>query len=69
MDVHKVTTTFLDKLEVIWTTESTVMPGYLPGNRMKIDRLKLSPSLAYLSRTLSSTRLPVRIPNVRVTSI
>ena len=28
MDVHKVTTTFMDKLEVTWTIESTVMPGY-----------------------------------------
>lgn len=33
MDVHKVTPTFLDKLEVIWTTESMDMPGYLPGNK------------------------------------
>ncbi len=52
MDVHKVTTTFMDKLEVIWITESTVMPGYLPGNRMKTGSLKLLLSLAFLSRIL-----------------
>ena len=69
MDVHKVTTTFMDKLEVILIIVYMDMPGYQPGNRMKTGSLKLLLSLAFLSRILSSIKHQARILNVKAISI
>ena len=68
MAIHKVTPTFMDGLEVIWTTGATDTQEYLPVNRMKTGKSKPSPSSEFPSRTLSSIRVKARILSVRAIS-